>query len=164
MPSSPSAMSWPVMDWPTRRRTRVWSLPQCSLERQPPSTASSRPASIQIRKWRGLTEETAKQKNRKFEVVRFAWTASGRAATLGRTEGLTKLLIDPNTQRVSGLEITGANARELIAEGVVAVEMAAVAEDLAQSIHPHPSLSEALGIATEIYLDTATDLCIPTRT
>ena len=113
--------------------------------------------------WCGLTEEQAKQENRKVEVVRFPWAASGRAATIARTEGLTKLVVDPETQRILGVGITGPHAGELIAEGVVAVEMAAVAEDLASSIHPHPSLSESIGIAAEIYLGTATDLYIPKK-
>ncbi len=113
--------------------------------------------------WCGLTETRAKQENRRIEVARFPWAASGRAATLGRTEGLTKLVIDPDTGRILGVGIVGLNAGELIAEGVLAVEMAAVAEDLAESIHPHPSLSESIGIAAEIYLGTATDLYIPKK-
>ena len=113
--------------------------------------------------WCGLTETRAKQENRRVEVARFPWAASGRAATLGRTEGLTKLVIDPETDRILGVGIVGLNAGELIAEGVLAVEMAAVAGDLAESIHPHPSLSESIGIAAEVYLGSATDLYIPKR-
>ncbi len=113
--------------------------------------------------WCGLTETRAKQENQQIGVARFPWAASGRAATLGRTEGLTKLVVNPDTGRVLGVGIVGPNAGELIAEGVVAVEMAAVAQDLAESIHPHPSLSESIGIAAEIYLGTATDLYIPKK-
>ena len=113
--------------------------------------------------WCGLTEAQAVQEGRQIEVAQFPWAASGRAATLGRTDGLTKLVIDRIAHRVLGVGIVGPGAGELIAEGVLAVEMAAVAEDLALSIHPHPTLSESLGIAAEIYLGTATDLYIPKK-
>src|SRR5262249_24545558 len=85
---------------------------------------------------------------REAKVARFPWAASGRAATLLRPEGLTKILIEPETERVLGVGIVGYGAGELIAEGVLAVEMAATARDLSLSIHPHPTLSETIGEAT----------------
>ena len=113
--------------------------------------------------WCGLTETQAREQDRPVKIARYPWAASGRAATLGRTEGLTKLIFDPQTSRILGAGIVGPNAGELIAEAVLGVEMAAVAEDLAHTIHPHPSLSESLGIAAEIHLGTATDLYIPKK-
>ena len=113
--------------------------------------------------WCGLTETQAREQDRPVKIARYPWAASGRAATLGRTEGLTKLIFDPQTSRILGTGIVGPNAGELIAEAVLGVEMAAVAEDLAHTIHPHPSLSESLGIAAEIHLGTATDLYIPKK-
>lgn len=110
--------------------------------------------------WCGLTETEAKQKGIEVRTAKFPWAASGRASTLGRTEGVTKLLIDPETERVLGVGIVGAGAGELIAEGVLAVEMGAVAQDLALSIHPHPTLSETLGGAAQVFLGTATDLYV----
>ncbi|MCA9042870.1 MAG: dihydrolipoyl dehydrogenase [Planctomycetaceae bacterium] len=94
--------------------------------------------------WCGITETEAKAKNIEVKVVRFPWAASGRAQTIGRTEGLTKLIVDPNTERILGVGIVGPGAGELIAEGVLAVESAAVARDLAESIHAHPTLSETI--------------------
>lgn len=94
--------------------------------------------------WCGLTETQAKEKKLDVTVVRFPWAASGRAQSIGRTEGLTKLICDTATQRVLGVGIVGAGAGELIAEGVLAVETAAVARDLAESIHAHPTLSETI--------------------
>ena len=114
--------------------------------------------------WCGLTESEAKAKGMQVEVAQFPWAASGRAATLGRSDGLTKLVIDRVTQRVLGVGIVGPGAGELIAEGALAIEMGAVAEDLALTIHPHPTLSESLGIAAEVFLGTATDLYVPKRT
>jgi dihydrolipoamide dehydrogenase len=99
--------------------------------------------------WCGLTETEARKQQREVKVVRFPWAASGRAATLLRTDGLTKILTEPETERVLGVGIVGYGAGELIAEGVLAVEMAATARDLALSIHPHPTLSESLGEAAE---------------
>jgi dihydrolipoamide dehydrogenase len=113
--------------------------------------------------WCGLTETQAEKEGRAVEVTRFPWAASGRAATLGDQEGLTKLVIDPETDRILGVGIVGPSAGELISEGVVAIEMASVAEDLAQCIHPHPSLSESIGVAAEIHMGSATDLYIPKR-
>lgn len=108
--------------------------------------------------WCGLTETEARRKGVEVKAARFPWAASGRASTLGRNEGMTKLVIDPKTERVLGVGVVGAGAGELIAEGVLAVEMGAVAQDLALSIHPHPTLSETLGGAAEVFLGSATDL------
>jgi len=106
--------------------------------------------------WCGLTETQAKAEGREITVVRFPWAASGRAQSLARTEGLTKLLVDPETQRILGIGIVGAGAGELIAEGVIAVETAMVARDLADSIHAHPTLSETLMEAAEAVFGQAT--------
>src|SRR5579871_1514334 len=108
--------------------------------------------------WCGLSETEAKRQGREVKVVRFPWGASGRAATLGRTEGLTKLVTEPETERLLGMGIVGEGAGELIAEGVVAVEMAASARDLALSIHPHPTLSETVGEAAESVYGPTTHL------
>src|SRR5262249_37071749 len=97
--------------------------------------------------WCGLTEMEAKRLKRELNAVRFPWGASGRATTLPRTEGLTKLIVEPETERVLGVGIVGVGAGEMIAEGVLAVEMAASARDLALSIHPHPTLTETLSEA-----------------
>jgi dihydrolipoamide dehydrogenase len=94
--------------------------------------------------WCGLTEREAGERGRQVAVSRFPWTASGRATTLGGRDGLTKLVIEPETERILGVGIVGSGAGELIAEGVIAVEMAARAADLELSIHPHPTLSETL--------------------
>ncbi len=113
--------------------------------------------------WCGLMESEAKKQKREVKAVRFPWAASGRAATLGRTEGLTKLVLDPATDRVLGVGIVGVGAGELISEGVLAVEMAASARDLALIIHPHPTLSETFGEAAETLYGTATHLYRPKR-
>ena len=108
--------------------------------------------------WCGLTETEARRDKREVKVARFPWLASGRAATLARPEGLTKLILDPQTDRILGVGIVGAGAGELIAEGVLAVEMAASARDLSLTIHPHPTLTETLGEAAETIYGTATNL------
>ena len=99
--------------------------------------------------WCGLTETDAAKAGLDVTVVKFPWGASGRALTLDRTDGLTKLIIDPKTQRVLGVGIVGVGAGEMIAEGVIAIEMGAVAQDLKLSIHPHPTLSETIMEAAE---------------
>lgn len=99
--------------------------------------------------WCGLTEDQAKAEGRKVNVVRFPWGASGRALTLGRTDGVTKLVVDPDTEHVLGVGIVGPGAGELISEGALAIEMGAVAEDVMLTIHPHPTLSETLMEAAE---------------
>ena len=106
--------------------------------------------------WCGLQEPEAKAQGREVKVVKFSWGASGRATTLGRNEGLTKLILDPESERVLGVGIVGVNAGEMIAEGVIAVETAAVARDLAESIHAHPTLSETIMEAAESAFGQAT--------
>jgi dihydrolipoamide dehydrogenase len=113
--------------------------------------------------WAGLTESEAKLQGRPVEVVQFPWAASGRAQSMGRTEGLTKWLVDPPSGRLLGCGIVGSGAGELIAEAVLALEMGASARDLAETIHPHPTLSETLGAAAEMFFGTATDLYKPRR-
>ena len=111
----------------------------------------------------GLTETEAKAQGRDVTVTRFPWAASGRATTLDRNDGLTKVIIDPETERVLGMGIAGPGAGELIAEGVLAIEMAALARDIGLSIHAHPTLSETLMGASEIFYGTATDIYRPKR-
>ncbi len=113
--------------------------------------------------WCGLTENEAKKQNVAVEVARFPWAASGRATTLGRSDGVTKLLIEPGSQRVLGMGICGPGAGELIAEGVLAVEMAAVADDIKLSIHPHPTLSETVMESAEAFFGQATHIYRPKR-
>ena len=101
--------------------------------------------------WCGLTEAEAKQKGINIEIAKFPWAASGRALTFDRPDGLTKLIIDPETERILGVGIVGAGAGELIAEGVLAVEAGLTAKDLALSVHPHPTLSETMMEAAEVF-------------
>jgi dihydrolipoamide dehydrogenase len=108
--------------------------------------------------WVGLTETEAKAQGRKVAVSRFPWGASGRALTLGRKEGLTKLISEPESGRILGLGLTGPGAGEMIAEGVLAIEMGANAMDLGLTIHPHPTLSETLMEAADAVYGTATHL------
>jgi dihydrolipoamide dehydrogenase len=112
--------------------------------------------------WCGLTEEEASEQNRSVKVTHFPWKSSGRATTMGATEGLTKMIIDPETERVLGFGIVGRDAEGLIAEGVLAVEMGASAQDLALTIHPHPTLSETEAEAAELFLGSATHI-LPQR-
>ncbi len=111
----------------------------------------------------GLTETEASAQNRKIEVARFPWAASGRAMTMDRPEGVTKLIIDPETERVLGMGIAGAGAGELIAEGVLAVEMAALATDVKLSIHAHPTLSETVMESAEVFFGQSTHVYRPKR-
>lgn len=113
--------------------------------------------------WCGLTETQAKQEGREVKVVRFPWAASGRAQSIARTDGLTKMLFDPETDRVLGVGIVGAGAGELIAEGVLAVETAALARDVAESIHAHPTLSETIMESAEAAFAQATHTYRPRR-
>jgi dihydrolipoamide dehydrogenase len=106
--------------------------------------------------WCGLTETEAKQKGIEIKVAKFLWGASGRALTLDRPDGLTKLIIEPETERILGVGIVGSGAGELIGEGVLAVEMGATARDIADSVHPHPTLSETMMEAAEGFYGTAT--------
>jgi dihydrolipoamide dehydrogenase len=111
--------------------------------------------------WAGLTEEQAKREGREYQVAAYPWAASGRAQALGRTDGLTKWLIDPATERVLGCGLVGPGAGELIAEAVLAIEMGCVVRDLAESIHPHPTLSETMMNASEVFFGTATEIYKP---
>jgi dihydrolipoamide dehydrogenase len=113
--------------------------------------------------WAGLTEADAKAKGIAHTVTRFPWAASGRAVTLGRTQGVTKLVIETATERVLGVGIAGPGAGELIAEAVMAIEMAATATDLSLTIHPHPTLSETLKEAAEVLHGTATHIFRPQK-
>lgn len=113
--------------------------------------------------WVGLMEPEAKARGREVKVVKFPWAASGRAMTLARTEGLTKLVLDPATERVLGIGIVGPGAGEMIAEAALAVETAAVARDLAETIHAHPTLSETLMEAAEASYGQATHFYRPKR-
>jgi dihydrolipoamide dehydrogenase len=106
--------------------------------------------------WCGLTEAEARAKGIEVQVAKFPWTASGRALSFDRTDGLTKLIIEPETERVLGVGIVGHGASELIGEGVLAVEMGATARDLAESVHPHPTLSETLMECAEVFYGTST--------
>lgn len=113
--------------------------------------------------WCGLTETEAKEKKIEVKVARFPWAASGRATTLDRSDGVTKLIFDPKTERLLGMGIVGPGAGELISEGVLAVEMAAQAKDIALSIHPHPTLSETIMESAEVLFGTSTHLYRPKR-
>jgi dihydrolipoyl dehydrogenase len=113
--------------------------------------------------WAGLTETQAQAQGKQVKVAKFPWAASGRALTLDRTDGLTKMLVDPETERVLGVGIVGPGAGELIAEGTLAIEMAALAGDVELTIHPHPTLSETVMNAAEVFYGTSTDIYRPKR-
>jgi dihydrolipoamide dehydrogenase len=113
--------------------------------------------------WAGLTEAQAGKEGRRIVVARFPWGASGRAVTLDRTDGLTKLILDPDTERILGVGLVGPGAGELIAEGVLAIEMGANATDLKLSIHPHPTLTETVMESAEVFFGTATHVFRPRR-
>jgi dihydrolipoamide dehydrogenase len=113
--------------------------------------------------WCGITEEEARRQGRPVEIAKFPWGASGRATTLDRNDGLTKLIIEPGTERVIGMGVVGAGAGELIAEGVLAIEMGAVVSDLKLTIHPHPTLSETIMEAGEIFFGQSTHAYRPRR-
>ncbi|MCC6992705.1 MAG: dihydrolipoyl dehydrogenase [Acidobacteria bacterium] len=113
--------------------------------------------------WAGLTEAEAEKAGRKVEVTRFPWPASGRAIAIDRTDGMTKLIIDPDTGRILGVGMVGSGAGELIAEGVLAIEMGATAEDLKLTIHPHPTLSETVMEAAEVFFGQATHVYRPKK-
>jgi dihydrolipoamide dehydrogenase len=113
--------------------------------------------------WAGVTVDGAKRDGQEIVVAQYPWQASGRAVAIGRTDGITKWVIDPETDRLLGCGIVGTGAGELIAEAVVAIEMGCSARDLADSIHPHPTLSETLGFAAEVYLGSATEVYRPKR-
>ncbi len=113
--------------------------------------------------WAGLTETQAEQEKRRVDVMRFPWPASGRAIAIDRVDGMTKMLVDPATERILGVGIVGAGAGELIAEGVLAIEMGATASDVKLTIHPHPTLSETVMEAAEMFFGTATHVYKPRR-
>ena len=113
--------------------------------------------------WAGLTDDQAKREGRKVDIEIYPWAASGRAQAIGRTDGFTKWLVDPETHRVLGCGIVGSGAGELIAEAVLAIEMGCEVRDLTESIHPHPTLSETLMNAGEMHFGTATEIYKPKR-
>tara|TARA_A100001011_G_C14260927_1_gene822352 strand:+ start:414 stop:1826 length:1413 start_codon:yes stop_codon:yes gene_type:complete len=113
--------------------------------------------------WAGLTETEAKEKKLKVKVAKFPWSASGRAMTFDKTNGMTKLILEPDTNRVLGVGIVGHGAGELIAEGTLAIEMGATAEDLAEVIHAHPTLSETVMESAEAFFGHATHLVPPKK-
>ncbi len=113
--------------------------------------------------WAGLTETQAQKDNREIKVAKFPWGASGRAMTLDRNEGVTKLIVDPKSERVLGVGISGVGAGEMIAEGVLAIEMGALAGDVALTIHPHPTLSETVMESAEVFFGTSTHVYRPKR-
>ncbi len=108
--------------------------------------------------WVGVTEQEAKDQNIAYAKGVFPWMASGRSLSLGREEGLTKVLVDKATNRIIGVGIVGTNAGDLIAEAALAIEMGCDVEDVALTIHPHPTLSETICQATEIIDGTITDM------
>jgi dihydrolipoamide dehydrogenase len=111
--------------------------------------------------WAGLTEQEATAAGRVVDVSRYPWAASGRAQALGRTDGLTKILVDPETDAVLGVGVVGPGAGELIAEGVLAIEMGCSARDLMETIHPHPTLGETVAFSAENYFGLATEIYRP---
>jgi dihydrolipoamide dehydrogenase len=113
--------------------------------------------------WAGLTEAEAEKQGRKVEIARFPWPASGRAIAIDRVDGVTKLVIDPDTGRILGVGMVGAGAGELIAEGVLAIEMGATAEDVKLTIHAHPTLSETVMEAAEVFFGQATHVYKPKK-
>jgi len=113
--------------------------------------------------WMGLTETAAKADGIAYEKGVFPWAASGRAISMGRTEGLTKVLVDPESKQILGVGMVGLNAGELIAEGMLSLEMGADIEDVALTIHPHPTLSETLNFACEVAEGTCTDIYAPKK-
>jgi len=113
--------------------------------------------------WAGLTEKDARENSIEHRVVRFPWSASGRAVALDRTDGLTKLILEPATNRILGIGIVGFGASEMIAEGVIAIEMGANATDLKLSIHPHPTMTETVMEAADLVFNTATHYYRPRR-
>jgi dihydrolipoamide dehydrogenase len=113
--------------------------------------------------WCGLTETQAQAEKREIRVARFHWGASGRASTLGRSDGLTKLVVDPKTDALLGVGLCGPGAGELISEAVVAIEMGATAKDLALCIHPHPTLTETISEAAETLHDLSSHIYVKKR-
>ncbi|MGE5458792.1 MAG: dihydrolipoyl dehydrogenase family protein, partial [Methanococcaceae archaeon] len=113
--------------------------------------------------WAGVTEAQAKEQKLNYEVAKFPWAASGRAVTLGRSDGVTKLIIEKETERILGVGICGPGAGELIAEGTLAIEMGANVTDLKLTIHPHPTLSETVMEAAEVFFGESTHVYRPKK-
>jgi dihydrolipoamide dehydrogenase len=113
--------------------------------------------------WVGLTESEAKAQGIEVGVGKFPYAASGRAIGIDRTEGFTKLLFDPASHRLLGAGIVGPNAGDLISEAALAIEMGCEAADIGLTIHPHPTLSESVGMAAEVFEGTITDLYVPKK-
>ncbi len=113
--------------------------------------------------WAGLTQEEAKQQNISHEVVAYPWAASGRAQALGRTEGMTKWIVDPETERVLGCGIVGPSAGDMIGEATLAIEMGCLLRDITETVHAHPTLSETLMNAAEVFYGTATEIYKPRK-
>ena len=113
--------------------------------------------------WCGLTESQAKDQNHLVRAIKFPWGASGRATTLARNDGMTKLIVDPESERILGVAICGTNAGDLIAEGALAIEMAALATDLKLTIHPHPTLSETIMESAELFFGASTHVFRPNK-
>ena len=113
--------------------------------------------------WVGVTENEARAKGLKVGVGKFPWAASGRAIGIGRTEGFTKLVFDEATHRIVGGGIVGVHAGDLISEIGLAIEMGCEVHDIGHTIHPHPTLSESVGMAAEVYDGTITDLYLPKK-
>ena len=111
--------------------------------------------------WVGLTEKEADEKNISYKIGEFPWVASGRATAVGSTYGKTKILFSPENDKILGVGIVGTGAGDLISEAVLAIEMGVDAEDLSLTVHPHPTLSETVAMASEVYTKTITDLYIP---
>ena len=108
--------------------------------------------------WAGLTETNAKENEIPYEKGEFPWSASGKAIAMGANQGKTKILFDPETKQVLGVGIVGPGAGDMISEGMLAIEMGADAEDIGLTVHPHPTLSETVGLAAEAFTGTITDL------
>ena len=113
--------------------------------------------------WVGITETEAKEKSIPYQKGEFPWAASGKSLAMGRNEGRTKIIFDPDTKRTIGVGIVGPNAGDLISEGALAIEMGADAEDISLTIHPHPTLGETFANAAEVFEGTVTDLYIPKK-
>jgi dihydrolipoamide dehydrogenase len=113
--------------------------------------------------WVGVTENEARESGLDYGIGKFPWAASGRALGLGRPEGFTKLLFDKASKRVIGAGIVGPHAGDLIAECALAIEMGCEAADIGLTIHPHPTLSESIGMSAEVFEGTITDLYIPRK-
>ena len=114
--------------------------------------------------WVGVTETEAREQGRKLGKGVFPWAASGRSLALGRDEGMTKLLFDPETERIVGAGVVGTNAGDLIGELALAIEMGCDAQDIGLTVHPHPTLSETVAMAAEAFEGTITDLYMPKKT